>query len=162
MELKTKRLKLREIGPNDLQEVMEIYNNLNVARHLYLCPYPLKQEEALRFIAQCDAQTKRQPRGDYNLGIEFNQRVVGLAQLLYIDQFQGTATLGFSLGEPYWRQGITTEAVKEVIRFAFQEQNLRRIDSEANVENEGSNRILGKLGFYLEGERKRYRRMKNP
>ena len=161
MELKTSRLKIREIVQTDLSDLMKTYNNLEVVKHLYLSPYPLTREETQEFIFQCGSEAKQKPRTNYNLGIDFDGQVIGLVQILNLDKFQETAMLGFSLSEKYWGRGITTEAVREVIRFAFQEQNLRRIDSEANVENEGSNRVLRELGFCLEGTRIGYRKMKS-
>jgi len=161
MELQTKRTKLREIGSRDLEDLMETYNNLNLVQYLHLSPYPLTQEETQIFISQFDSEAKQQPRTDYNLGIDFNGKVIGLVQLLDVNKFQRRATLGYSLNETYWRRGITTEAVNRVIRFAFQELNLRRIDCEVAVEDVASSKFTEKLGFCLEGTRKAYRKMKS-
>lgn len=161
MELKTNRLKLRDIVQSDLEDLMETYNNLNIVQYLHLSPYPLTREETLDFISEFNEQTKQQPRTDYNLGIEFNGKVIGLVQLLDMDDFQGTALLGYSINEAYWRQGITTEAVKRVIDFAFEELDLRRIDCEVAVEDIPSSNFAEKLGFCLEGTRKQYRKMKS-
>ncbi|MDP3917169.1 MAG: GNAT family protein [Nanoarchaeota archaeon] len=161
MELQTQRLKLREIVPSDLEDLMETYNNLSLTQYLYLSPYPLTQEETRKFISQFDSEAKQQPRTDYNLGIEFNGKVIGLVQLLSVDKFQETAFLGYSLNESYWRRAIITEAVNEVIKFSFQRLNLRRIDCEIAVENIASKKVAEKLGFSLEGTRIKYRKMKS-
>ena len=47
-----------------------------------------------------------------------------------------------------------TEAATEVIRFAFEELKLRRLNIEAFVENVPSNNLIKKLGFVFEGTRK--------
>ena len=68
-----------------------------------------------------------------------------------MDHFNGTATVGYWLGREHWRQGIMTEAAREIIRFAFQDLNLRRLNIEAFVENVASNTLIKKLGFVFEG-----------
>jgi [ribosomal protein S5]-alanine N-acetyltransferase len=68
-----------------------------------------------------------------------------------VDHFIGTATIGYWLGRDYWRQGIMAEAANEVIRFAFEDLSLRRLNIEAFVENEASNNLIKKLGFVFEG-----------
>ena len=161
MELKTQRLKLRDIVQSDLEDLMETYNNLNIVQYLHLSTYPLTQEETLKFILEFNEQAKQQPRTDYNLGIDFNSRVIGLIQLLDTDEFQKTATLGYSLSEAYWRQGIATEAVKRGIKFASEELDLRRIDCEVAIENIPSTKLAEEIGFCLEGTRKQYRKMKS-
>jgi RimJ/RimL family protein N-acetyltransferase len=47
-----------------------------------------------------------------------------------------------------------TEAASEVIKFAFLELGLRRLNINAFVENIPSNNLIKKLGFVFEGTRK--------
>jgi RimJ/RimL family protein N-acetyltransferase len=68
-----------------------------------------------------------------------------------VDHFNQTATVGYWLGEAFWRQGIMTEAACKVIRFAFEDLNLRRLNINAFVENVPSNNLIKKLGFVFEG-----------
>jgi RimJ/RimL family protein N-acetyltransferase len=55
------------------------------------------------------------------------------------------------LAEELWRQRIMTEATREIMRFAFEELNLNRINVKAAVENTASNATIRKLGFVFEG-----------
>jgi ribosomal-protein-alanine N-acetyltransferase len=57
-------------------------------------------------------------RGNLVGGIGLTQVKRGVAQ---------TATLGYWVGEPYQRRGYTTDAVRTIVRFAFQQLKLHRI-----------------------------------
>ena len=58
---------------------------------------------------------------------------------------------GYSIARPLWGRGLTTEAARAVIDYGFQSMGLARIYSFANIENEGSWRVMEKLGMKREG-----------
>ncbi|MBN2203039.1 MAG: GNAT family N-acetyltransferase [Candidatus Aenigmarchaeota archaeon] len=155
MELKTKRLVLRTITKDDVQDLISGLNNINVSRNLALVPFPYTQEDAIWWINKCSEEEKKKPRTDYNFSIEHfvDKRIIGSVDLSHVDEFNGTATLGYWLNEKYWKQGIMTEAVERLLEYAFQEIGLRRINVSAFVENDGSNALIKKMGFDEEGKR---------
>ena len=55
--------------------------------------------------------------------------------------------IGCWLGTPYWGQGIIPEAVKELIRYGFEELGLKRIWYAYFDGNEKSKRVAEKCGF---------------
>lgn len=59
--------------------------------------------------------------------------------------------IGYSLDQAYNGKGYTTEAVKQVVRYAFDELKFHRIFGEASPRNPGSIRVLEKAGFHKEG-----------
>ncbi|MBQ9180402.1 MAG: GNAT family N-acetyltransferase [Firmicutes bacterium] len=59
--------------------------------------------------------------------------------------------LGYSLSEDYWGLGIMTEAAREVVRYAFEEEELQVLSIEAAPDNKRSLRVIEKLGFKFEG-----------
>lgn len=61
------------------------------------------------------------------------------------------ATLGYWLGTPYTRQGRMSAAVGAIIRFAFQELKLHRLEAATMPANLGSIRVLERNGFEREG-----------
>jgi ribosomal-protein-alanine N-acetyltransferase len=70
-----------------------------------------------------------------------------------------TATLGYWVGESCQRQGFTTEAVNLVVRFAFKNLQLHRIEAACLPENVASRRVLEKAGFVREGYARLYLRI---
>jgi len=48
-------------------------------------------------------------------------------------------------------KGIMTEAVRRIIRFAFEEMGLNRVEAVHIPENEASGRVMQKAGMMYEG-----------
>jgi ribosomal-protein-alanine N-acetyltransferase len=67
-----------------------------------------------------------------------------------------SAHLGYWMDEAHQRKGYMTEAVGEVVRFAFEELGLHRVQAAVMPHNAASLRVLEKLGFRKEGESPRY------
>ena len=55
--------------------------------------------------------------------------------------------LGYWIGKPYWGQGLIPEAAKELLRYAFEERNMRAVWCGYYEGNEKSRRVQEKLGF---------------
>jgi ribosomal-protein-alanine N-acetyltransferase len=67
-----------------------------------------------------------------------------------------SAHLGYWIAEAHQRQGYMTEAVREVVEFAFDVLGLHRVQAAVMPHNVASLRVLAKLGFRKEGEAPRY------
>lgn len=63
----------------------------------------------------------------------------------------GTCEIGYCLSDKYWNQGIMTEAVKEVIRFLFEECEADTIWAEFLENNPASGKVMEKAGMIYEG-----------
>ena len=60
---------------------------------------------------------------------------------------EGSAELGYWIGEEYQKRGFATEASQALIERAFGELNIERIFATFKKENAASRRVLEKLGF---------------
>lgn len=162
MRLETKRLILRDLTINDAKDITENINNFNVSRYLLVVPYPYHFKDAKKWIKSLKRNSKKKLCEDYVFGITLKpeNKIIGAVGLHKIDKFQGTAEIGYWLGENYWRQGIMSEAVKEVINFSFLKLKLRKIWVGAFSENKASNNLIQKMGFKKEGYRREHLRSK--
>jgi len=66
------------------------------------------------------------------------------------------AYLGYNMAENFQGKGYMTEALKEIIDFAFQALNLHRLMANYRPANIASGRILEKLSFDREGYAEKY------
>ncbi len=106
--LRTDRLVLRGFLPEDAPEVGRILGAWELARALLVVPHPLEEGWAERFVEASlrgDVLLKPNPRDD-------------------------NAELAYFVGVPYWGRGYATEAVREVVRYGFEELGLHRIHSD--------------------------------
>lgn len=70
-----------------------------------------------------------------------------------------SAQVGYWIGQPYAGQGLMTEAVMALSRFAFGELKLHRIEAACIPKNIRSIRVLEKAGFQREGLLRSYLRI---
>jgi ribosomal-protein-alanine N-acetyltransferase len=66
------------------------------------------------------------------------------------------ATLGYFVGQEWGRRGYATEAVRQVVDFAFGSARLHRVQAAAMPRNIASVRVLEKNQFRFEGRAERY------
>lgn len=61
--------------------------------------------------------------------------------------------IGYCIGSKYWGQGITTEALKALIEFFFEEVGVNRIEARHDPVNANSGKVMQKCGLKYEGTR---------
>jgi len=76
-------------------------------------------------------------------------RPIGDSGLLALQEY-GWIDLGFRLAQPYWGQGLATEAACAWVRTAFDDFHIDRLAAFVHPENVASIRVLEKLGFHAE------------
>jgi len=83
--------------------------------------------------------------------IVYQNAVIGFVRLNKIDKRNSSAMLGYELAKPYWGQGLTTEAIKEVVRYCHDELQLHRLEAWVFDGNAASAKVLENAGFSREG-----------
>ena len=84
------------------------------------------------------------------------ERLIGDIELDHIAWRSGDAELRIRIGEKtYWDQGYGTDAVRALVRHAFQSMNLSRIYLRVDAENKRALRCYEKCGFRKEGRLRR-------
>jgi RimJ/RimL family protein N-acetyltransferase len=69
----------------------------------------------------------------------------------------GEAFVGIGIGlREFWGRGYGTDAMKVILRYAFQELNLRRVGLDAFEYNQRAIRSYEKAGFVYEGRAREY------
>ncbi len=76
---------------------------------------------------------------------------IGSISVLSIDEQVLKAHIGYCIGKRWWHQGITTEALRAVIRYLFDEVGLQRIESMHDPRNPNSGAVMQKCGMQYEG-----------
>ena len=147
-ELETERLLLRPFRPSDAGAVQALCGNRNVARMTARIPHPYPDGLAESWIAST-AQARELGQG-YSFCLEQNGAPIGAAGLERTDD--GIYELGYWLGEPWWGRGLASEAVRRVVRFAFDDLSARQVTAGHFVDNPASGRVLEKCGFAYTGE----------
>jgi RimJ/RimL family protein N-acetyltransferase len=80
-----------------------------------------------------------------------NGRVLGGCGLNQIDQENRRANLGYWVRTSATRQGVATNAIKELVEWGYQNTNLIRIEIVVSSKNQASLRAAEKAGAVKEG-----------
>ncbi|WP_245825141.1 GNAT family N-acetyltransferase [Sphingomonas azotifigens] len=64
---------------------------------------------------------------------------------------RNVSEIGYLLARPHWGRGIAEEAIGAVIDHLFRAEGQRRVFADTDPDNVYSRRLLGRLGFRLEG-----------
>lgn len=147
------RVKLRAIEREDVPRFVRWFNDPEVKQFLTMYR-PLSRAEEERWVESLASR-----REDIVLAIEVragDQWVhIGNVGLHRIDWKNRTATLGIVIGErEYWGKGYGTEAVRTMLRYAFEELGLNRVELETYSFNPRAIRCYEKAGFKREGVRR--------
>jgi RimJ/RimL family protein N-acetyltransferase len=151
MQLILKSCTIRPWRPDDAESIAKHANNRKIWLGLRdLFPHPYTIQDAHEFLQRAINElpiTK--------FCIEVNGRAAGgMGIHPGQDVHRHTATLGYWLGEDFWRSGIMSEAVAAFTDFCFDNFPLRRISAEVFANNPASARVLEKAGFVFEGRLK--------
>jgi ribosomal-protein-alanine N-acetyltransferase len=148
--LRTARLALRPFTARDEEDVFALQSDRFVLRYWDSAPWT-ERSQAKRFIANC-VRMEEDGRG-VRLAVEQAGDGAFLGWCCLIDwntDFR-SATLGYCFARASWGRGFATEAAGALLRWAFEGQELHRIEAETDTRNGPSARVLEKLGFSREG-----------
>lgn len=153
--LETERLRLIEITPIHALSLFEILSLDEVTRYYGTDTFTsLEEAKKLIDMFQKNFYEKRSMR--WGIVLKENNEFIGTLGLNGLQLKNKKAEIGYEIHPSYWRQGYTSEAIKEVLRYSYLELKLNRIGAVVYLENEASSNLLEKLGFKKEGELRDY------
>jgi len=151
----TARLILRPVRPSDVDDIWTYTSDPEVSAFTTWEPHRSREATAAYVAHVCERYERGEPT---NWGLELREtgRLVGMAGFAEIAVEHERGGIGFVLNRSYWRRGLMTEAVAEVLRIGFDVLALEKIEAGCIAENEGSKAVLLKTGMHLEGRRVRH------
>jgi ribosomal-protein-alanine N-acetyltransferase len=154
-EHKTKRLIIRPLKEKDFEiwkkaheDMLEPQNTWDVAHREHI----LTKARFKKVLAWNKKQRKLDRFIDYIIIEKKSGRIIGRMSLMDIARsITQSAFLGYSLFNNHWGKGYAEEAVKGIIKLAFNEHNLHRIVAGIEPQNKRSLALARKLGMRREG-----------
>ena len=146
MILETKRLILRPFEESDAESIYEYAKNPNVGP-IAGWPVHTSVENSLEIIKTVLAvpETYAVCLKEDNIAIGSIGLMLGSASNL--DLSSDEAEIGYWIGEPFWGQGLIPEAIRRVIKYAFDDLRLQRLWCGYFEGNNKSKRAQEKCGF---------------
>jgi RimJ/RimL family protein N-acetyltransferase len=147
-QIETARLVLRPFQPSDVEAAFTWFGDPVVMQFTVTGPDP-SIEDTRRRLAYFAEHQQAHGFSKWVILKADSGRAIGDSGLLVLEEY-GWVDLGFRLGQPYWGQGLATEAASAWVRVALGELQLERLGAFVHPRNAASIRILEKLGFHVE------------
>jgi RimJ/RimL family protein N-acetyltransferase len=116
----------------------------------------VRDEEQTRAAIQTwEGQWDRLGFGLFALELRASGELIGFTGLAvpeFLPEVMPAVEIGWRLGRPFWERGLATEAARAALRLGLIDLGLERIISIAQVGDDASERIMGKLGMRLARE----------
>jgi len=139
---------IREWQLSDVVSLAENANNINIWNNVRdYFPHPYSEKDGKEFIKM--VLLKPKPTVDFAI-VADGKAIGGIGIVLQTDVERISAEIGYWLGEKYWNKGIVTEAVKQMLDYAFANFPLQKIFAPIFDFNISSQKVLEKAGFERE------------
>jgi RimJ/RimL family protein N-acetyltransferase len=153
VSFETARLRIRSLRDDELADLVALIDDWEVARWVSSVPHPYTDGDGRKWIAlvRQDHATGRPRR--FAIALRETDRLIGGVGL---DGSTGDdsdePSLGYWLGQPYWRNGYGREAVAAVIDYGFRTLGLETVRAYTDPSNTASQRVLLHCGLKKVGE----------
>lgn len=149
--IETERCILRRIVPDDYKIMYE-----NWAKYEEVCRYfpfnpvtdiEVYKDKVLRWSSNYESDSY------FHWVIEWkeSEELIGTINLGNVEESCFMSDTCYMLSPQYWGKGIMTEVLNAVLKYAFQEIELNRVQAEVFDGNEASACVLKKCGMQFEG-----------
>lgn len=157
--LSTPRLTLRQYTVEDVDAAFENWmGDPEVASFVTWDAHPDKEVTAAVLRVWIDQYANEH---FYHWGIEMDGELIGDIAFVTGSEQHEHAEVGYCMAKKYWGQGVMTEALERVLRFAFRHLELHRVYARHDVINVGSGRVMQKGGMTYEGTMRQHFKRKD-
>jgi RimJ/RimL family protein N-acetyltransferase len=151
IQLESDRLLLRPFRADDLAALYAIQSRADVVRWLY---WEARSEDEARTVLEkkIEASTLRAD-GDalsYAVVLKATSEVIGDVSLTLRSAEHRQGEIGFVFHPDHHGHGYATESARLLLKLAFEELGLHRVIGRLEPRNEGSARVLERLGMRRE------------
>ena len=152
MDLIGKKVILRAVEEEDLEMLRELTNSPDYEKMIVGWSFPISREKQIEWFSKCNNDLNRLR---YTIATK-EDGAVGMIGLRDIDWKNGSATgLGMRIAKKEIRtRGLATDAWMTLMRYAFDELRLNRVNGSALDYNEASIKVCRKVGFREEGRQR--------
>jgi RimJ/RimL family protein N-acetyltransferase len=157
--IETKRLFLRKPLLSDAVPIFEQYaQDKEVTKFLTWQPHE-NLGETKDFLRRCVNVWKEGTAFPWAIIRKSDQQFLGMVEIVGIDH--SGVNVGYVLAKKYWGKGYMPEALKLIIDWAFQQDDIYRVWAFCDTENAASAKVLEKAGMQQEGILRRWVKLSN-
>ncbi|MDR0925151.1 MAG: GNAT family N-acetyltransferase [Hungatella sp.] len=150
--LETQRLVLRRFTLGDAEAMYKNWaSDTEVTKYL---TWPAHQDVAVTRMVLKKWVDGYSVADNYEWAIALREspcEPIGSISVVYRDDSIAAAQIGYCIGRKWWHRGITSEALKRVMDYLFDEVGMNRIEARHDTQNPHSGAVMEKCGMRYEG-----------
>ncbi len=140
--IETERLRLRPIAAGDVEALVRLHGDPEVARFIR----PLARAQAQERVALAEREWRERGCGMLAVLARDDGRFLGRTGLRYWPQFDETE-IGWALRREEWGRGYATEAARACLAWACASLTVPYLTAMINPDNHASARLARRLGM---------------
>lgn len=142
-EILTDKLKLKIVEKSDAKNIHNLRTNPEVSKFI--------KRDLNKSLLEIENFIEEKIKTDYffTINLKDSNEFAGTIAIWRIDEEKKYAELGYELLPNFQNKGIMTNAIKEILNFAFNELNFETIEAYTDKDNMNSRKLLEKNGFKL-------------
>lgn len=147
MILETKRLTMREMTPDDLDDLFEVFSDPETMR-FYLKPFDRQMTQT--WIERNIQRYRLDGFGLWGLILKDSEKLIGDCGLV-VQEVDGIREIeiGYHIRRDFWGIGLATEAAQSCRDYGFSQLGCEKLISLINPANIASRRVAEKNGMQL-------------
>lgn len=150
LEIRTSRLLLRPLLPEDLDAVHHLWSDPGVRKYLWDGEM-IPREKALTMLVRSVESFGEHGFGLWAVLDRSSEALIGFCGFWPSGEDGRGGELLYGLETSCWNAGFATEATEAIIRYGFEEIGMDRIVAGADTRNVASLRVMEKAGLFPDG-----------
>jgi [ribosomal protein S5]-alanine N-acetyltransferase len=148
--LETERLRLRELTIDDKEDVFAYASDPEVTKYM-IFPTHTSIADSIAYLETCPKNFAARERIPFAIELKDTREFVGACDFHHLAPQHHRIEVGYTLNRNHWGKGYMTEALREMIRFAFEEMGMHRLAATCDFDNIRSAAVMERCGMSLEG-----------
>lgn len=148
--IKSPRLLLRKMSISDTAELFSIWSDSDVTKYMNIESFN-HVDQVKEMIQLFDKLSEKNEAIRYSIIELESNKIIGTCGFNYLDFNNAKGEIGYDLNKAFWGQGFAKEAITYLIKYAFNDLCINRIEAKIEPENTSSIKLIEKLNFTYEG-----------
>jgi len=143
--IETDRLRLRPLGPDDVDRLHRLLTGAGVRKYL-LDDEVIPRERAVAFVEISMASFEADGYGLWGVLPKDSDALIGFCGFWRFHEPPRLELL-YGLGEDHWHQGFATEVATKMIRYGFDTLSFERVEASTDAPNAASVAVMERAGM---------------
>lgn len=148
--IEAERIRLRVADERDIDRLVELANDRDVAAGTLRIPHPYAESDARAFLERASRDDEASSEVIFVIAQLTSNQLMGTCGI-NVDRVNRSGEIGYWIGTPYRGRGYVHEAVTLLLDLSVFDLGIEKIWARVFTGNPRSSRVLERLGFQREG-----------